>query len=107
MSNNSNESNSRTASSTTNHMNMHSPYLMKFMSDPVDFTGDIKRINPINWIKKLDRIKSFGNLDDENIILIAVDHLVDQANSWFNLTHPDPETLTWKEFKTSFKAVVR
>lgn len=78
------------------------PYLMKFMSDPTDFSGDIRKNNPLNWIKKIERIKTFGQLDDRNILLIAVDHLVDQASCWFNITHPDPDRLSWEEFKTSF-----
>ncbi|KAI8336419.1 hypothetical protein BD560DRAFT_440401 [Blakeslea trispora] len=77
------------------------PYLTKFMSDPTDFSGDIRKNNPLTWIKKIERIKAFGQLDDKNILLIAVDHLVDRASCWFNITHPDPDRLTWEDFKTT------
>ncbi|KAI8378237.1 hypothetical protein EDC96DRAFT_435442 [Choanephora cucurbitarum] len=81
-----------------------SPFLMKFMSDPTDFSGDIRRTNPINWLKKLDRIKTLGQLNDESILLIAVDHLTEQAGCWYNLTYTGNEDTTWVEFKAAFKA---
>ncbi|KAI8321607.1 hypothetical protein EDC96DRAFT_550632 [Choanephora cucurbitarum] len=77
---------------------------MKFMSDPTDFSGDIRRTNPINWLKKLDRIKTLGQLNDESILLIAVDHLTEQAGCWYNLTYTGNEDTTWVEFKAAFKA---
>ncbi|KAI8875096.1 hypothetical protein K501DRAFT_157622, partial [Backusella circina FSU 941] len=76
--------------------------MVRFLNDPVNFSGDVKTVNPQIWLQKLDRIQELASLSDKEIMLIAADHMVDRAGKWFSMTFRDPAKTKWTDFKKSF-----
>lgn len=94
--------NTSTSETTRSKPDPVNTYLARFISDPTNFNGDVKHINPLIWLEKLQRIKEIGSLDDKSILIITADHLTDNAGRWFAVTYPDISKITWEEFKQAF-----
>lgn len=80
--------------------------LLRFLSDPKDFSGSPtqdaeNKVNPLGWLKKLNRLKDLIKLTDNQILIIASDHLVGKAGTWFDIV--GSKATTWSDFTTSFK----
>lgn len=92
--------------------NRAAPNLLRFLSDPRDFSGDVSlgssaflaadnSVNPLNWIRKLERLKDLAGLSDKEILLIAADHLVGKAGSWYEVSAA--KITSWSQFVNAFK----
>jgi len=79
-----------------------SPQLIRFLNDPKDFSGVASsKVSPLNWLKKLNRIKDLAALSDREILLIAADHLTGRAEAWFDVACAN--VTTWSAFCVLFK----
>lgn len=79
----------------------------KFLGEPKIFSGSTSvagsngESNPVNWLKKLDRLKKCAKFSDEAILIVAADHLTDRAESWFDVHCSD--IVSWDAFRIAFQ----
>lgn len=78
----------------------------KFLGEPKVFSGSTTvgakgESNPVNWLKKLDRLKKCAKFSDEAILMVAADHLSDRAESWFDVYCADISS--WEAFRIAFQ----
>lgn len=83
-----------------------SGHLLRFLSDPKDFSGSTSqdtanKVNPLGWLKKLNRLKDLIKLTDGQILIIAADHLVGKAGIWYDII--GSTATTWTAFTEMFK----
>jgi hypothetical protein len=77
--------------------------LVRFLGEPKNFSGVPARdkVNPLNWLKKLERLKEMGELTDKEILLITANHLTGKASIWFDVVASKCQC--WSEFILVFK----
>ncbi|KAL0582055.1 hypothetical protein ABG067_008346 [Albugo candida] len=80
--------------------------LTRFLNDPKNFSGNtnppaVEERNPVNWLKKLDRLKTLAHLNDQSILIIAADHLVDKAENWYDTYAANIGV--WSDFRVAFQ----
>jgi len=79
-----------------------SPQLIRFLNEPKDFSGNTTSgVSPLNWLKKLNRIRELAGLSDKEILLIAADHLTGRAEAWYDVSCQ--EVVSWSTFSSMFK----
>ncbi|CEP08689.1 hypothetical protein [Parasitella parasitica] len=95
---------------------MKATNLVRFLNDPKDFSGQViatrgdrkyvsansrVELNPLVWLKKLERLRDLARLNDKELLLIAADHLVGKAEMWFDISCSN--IMNWSEFSKIFK----
>ncbi|KAG1297300.1 hypothetical protein G6F64_013076 [Rhizopus arrhizus] len=84
--------------------------ILRFLNDPRNFSGEIENNGgrleglsaaALTWWKRMDRIRVSADLSDEEILLVAGDHLTGKAELWWNVLGFQYQT--WAEFSTAFK----
>lgn len=76
--------------------------LLRFLNDPENFSGSASGVKPLNWIKRLQRLKELAELTDKEMLLIASDHLTGKAENWYEVV-ASKKCSTWLEFVGAFK----
>ncbi|KAG0894576.1 hypothetical protein G6F33_013756 [Rhizopus arrhizus] len=68
--------------------------ILRFLNDPRNFSGEIENNGgrleglsaaALTWWKRMDRIRVSADLSDEEILLVAGDHLTGKAELWWNV----------------------
>lgn len=72
----------------------------KFIHEPREFDGSGG--DAVVWLKRMERLKGSAKLTDEEILYVAGDHLVEKAETWFNVV--GSRCKTWDEFVVSFRS---
>ncbi|KAG1445450.1 hypothetical protein G6F55_011955 [Rhizopus delemar] len=84
--------------------------VLRFLNDPRNFSGEMENNNgrleglsaaALTWWKRMDRIRVSADLSDEEILLVAGDHLTGKAELWWNVLGFQYET--WAAFSSAFK----
>ncbi|KAG0807735.1 hypothetical protein G6F18_013857 [Rhizopus arrhizus] len=84
--------------------------ILRFLNDPRNFSGEIENNGgrleglsaaALTWWKRMDRIRVSADLSDEEILLVAGDHLTGKAELWWNVLGFQYQT--WAEFSAAFK----
>ncbi|KAG1437426.1 hypothetical protein G6F56_013112 [Rhizopus delemar] len=81
--------------------------LLRYVSEPKDFGGNVKggsgdlTTEAHVWLNRMSRFKKSAGLSDQDILFIASDHLVDKAETWWNVV--GSKAGTWQEFIEVFK----
>ncbi|KAG1046839.1 hypothetical protein G6F43_010693 [Rhizopus delemar] len=82
----------------------------RFLSEPRTFSGEVKKTNngsedisaaAFAWINRLDKLRISAKLNDNDILLVAGDHLVGKAEMWWNVI--GCKLSSWSSFVTAFK----
>ncbi|KAG0778286.1 hypothetical protein G6F19_012545 [Rhizopus arrhizus] len=84
--------------------------VLRFLNDPRNFSGEIENNGgrleglsaaALTWWKRMDRIRVSADLSDEEILLVAGDHLTGKAELWWNVLGFQYQA--WADFSTAFK----
>lgn len=85
--------------------------VMKFLNEPRNFSGETtksgnKGLEDVStaakvWLNRLERLRITAKLEDDDILLIAGDHLIGKAEKWWYVV--GSKVKTWNEFVDVFK----
>lgn len=97
-----------------NLRNMSSPQanksVLRFLNEPRNFSGEtsekgtrVENLSAaaITWLNRMDRIRVSAGLNDEDILLVAGDHLIGKAEIWWNVLGCQLDS--WVEFAAAFR----
>ncbi|KAG2190952.1 hypothetical protein INT47_009224, partial [Mucor saturninus] len=84
-----------------NNMTENNPArLFKFLGPTEIFTGTTS-IDPVHWLRHLERIRMGAALSDTEIVLVAATHMKGNAARWWAVN--EDNITTWDNFKKQFK----
>lgn len=81
--------------------------MMRYVNEPKSFSGYAKYpggdvcSEAYTWLNRMSRLKATAKLSDKEILFIVGDHLVEKAETWWNVVGSKSES--WKEFSELFK----
>ncbi|EIE82990.1 hypothetical protein RO3G_07695 [Rhizopus delemar RA 99-880] len=81
--------------------------MMRYVNEPKSFSGYTKYpggdicTEAYTWLNRMSRLKATAKLSDKEILFIVGDHLVEKAETWWNVVGSKSES--WKEFSELFK----
>ena len=73
----------------------------RFLNEPKNFSGDGDANKAVNWLNKMEKLKTTTKLSEDEILFIVGDHMVGKAEVWWNVI--GSKAANWETFKEAFK----